>query len=160
MSFQFPCFFVFPIWITFDMIPSSQYLERNVKKVIGGCTVGKKGNRNPPRPQKHTNKSSDAIVLGFRCAFSRSSLDDDRTKLHPILFPPPTPITHPPSRFQFNFDTFKNSENNNQNKLGMGIIMFALFSDGKRKKSTRSFQRCGSHEAETMKLTCRRHVKK
>jgi hypothetical protein len=102
------------------MIPSSQYLERNVKKVIGGCTVGKKGNRNPPRPQKHTNKSSDAIVLGFRCAFSRSSLDDDRTKLHPILFPPPTPITHPPSRFQFNFDTFKNSENNNQNKCGHG----------------------------------------
>jgi hypothetical protein len=44
--------------------------------------------------------------------------------------------------------------------VGMGIIMFALFSDGKRKKSTRSFQRCGSHEAETMKLTCRRHVKK
>jgi hypothetical protein len=121
------------------MIPSSQYLERNVKKVIGGCTVGKKGNRNPPRPQKHTQK------VATQLCWASDALSHDRhstmTAPNSIrFFFPRRPLSRI-RRVDFNSTLTRSKIQKTTTKInvGMGIIMFALFSDGKRKKSTRSF---------------------
>jgi len=60
----------------------------------------------PGRRNKKLWRNCVGLPMRFLTIVTRPTMTTESHRIHPILFPTlPTPITHPPSRFQFNFDT-------------------------------------------------------